>query len=224
LEPHSQTDDTPQSRSILEGQLRECYGRVVYSHKTHEKCADILLYRLAVIRTLQILLSGLTTAGFIGAVFEKGRVSTVLGLIVSTLLLALNAFTKDNDNGALAQKHRNTGNDLWLIRERFCSLLVNVAMKEKPLEDLQMQRDELIEQLHAAYSAAPSTTSKAYKQAQKALQKNEDMTFSDAEIDAFLPRELKRSSRAHEVLNRELEKILPKTGEPPQKPAPNQSE
>ena len=33
--------------SILEGQLRECYGRTVYSHKTHEKCADILLARLA---------------------------------------------------------------------------------------------------------------------------------------------------------------------------------
>lgn len=28
--------------NILEGQLRECYGRVVYTHKTHEKCADIL--------------------------------------------------------------------------------------------------------------------------------------------------------------------------------------
>lgn len=28
--------------NILEGQLRECYGRGVYTHKTHEKCADIL--------------------------------------------------------------------------------------------------------------------------------------------------------------------------------------
>ena len=47
LEPHSQTDDTPQSRNILEGQLREAYGRVVYSHKTHQKCADILLSNLS---------------------------------------------------------------------------------------------------------------------------------------------------------------------------------
>ena len=28
---------------ILEGQLRECYGRVVYTHKTHEKPADALI-------------------------------------------------------------------------------------------------------------------------------------------------------------------------------------
>lgn len=218
MEQHSQTDDTPQTRSILEGQLRECYGRVVYSHKTHEKCADILLFRSGVIKISQIVLSALTTAGFIGAVLGKSQVSTILGLIVSTTLLALNAFTKDNDYGALAQKHRKTGNDLWLIRERFCSLLVDVAMKEKPLEDLQQQRDALIEELHAVYNAAPSTTSKAYKKAQEALQKNEDMTFSDAEIDAFLPRELKRSSRAHDVLNREMEKIAPQTGGPPPKP------
>lgn len=46
LEHHSQTNDSVESRKILEGQLRESFGRVVYSHKTHEKCADILLERL----------------------------------------------------------------------------------------------------------------------------------------------------------------------------------
>ena len=40
---HSQTDDTSQSRNVLEGQLREQYDRVVYSHKAHEKCTDICL-------------------------------------------------------------------------------------------------------------------------------------------------------------------------------------
>ena len=41
---------------------------------------------------------------------------------------------------------------------------------------------------------APSTNSKGYKAAQDALKKYEDMTFSDAAIDAFLPKELKRST------------------------------
>ena len=43
LEPRSQINDLPESLQVLEGQMRECFGRVVYSHKTHEKCADILL-------------------------------------------------------------------------------------------------------------------------------------------------------------------------------------
>ena len=192
MEQHSQTDDTPQSRNILEGQVRECYGRVVYAHKTHEKCADILLSNLARIRLLQIGLSAITTAGFIGAVFGAGQFTTVGGLIVSTSLLALNAYTKNYDLGELAQKHKQAANDLWVIRERFLSLLVDIAMKERPLETLQEHRDKLIEQLHTVYSGAPSTTFKAYKKAQRALKTLEDMTFSDAEIDAFLPKELKR--------------------------------
>lgn len=192
MEHHSQTDDTPQTRNILEGQLRECYGRVVYSHKAHEKCADILLSRLSITRVVQIVLSAITTAGFIGTVFGVGQASTIIGLIVSTSLLALNAYTKDYDLGELAQKHKQAANDLWLIREKFLSLLVDIAMKEKPLEKLQEQRDTLIEQLHKVYNGAPSTTYKAYKKAQIALKTLEDMTFSDSEIDAFLPKELKR--------------------------------
>lgn len=192
MEQHSQTDDTPQSRSILEGQLRECYGRVVYSHKTHERCADILLSRLTRIKLLQITLSAITTAGFVGAVFGAGKISAVLGLMVSTALLALNSYTKNYDLGELAQKHKQAANDLWIIREKYLSVLVDLAMKEIPLEALQMQRDALIEQLHTVYSGAPSTTFQAYKKAQEALKTLEDMTFTDAEIDAFLPKELKR--------------------------------
>jgi hypothetical protein len=193
LEQHSQTDDTPQSRSILDGQLRESYGRVVYSHKTHEKCADLLLSRLSNIKLAQIILSAITTAGFIAAVFGAGRIAAILGIIVSTGLLALNSYTKDYDLGELAQKHKQAANELWAIREKYLSLLVDVAMKEKPLEALQQQRDELIEELHKIYSGAPSTTSQAYKKAQDALKIHEDMTFTDKEIDAFLPKELRRS-------------------------------
>jgi len=95
LEQHSQTDDSPDSRAILEGQLRECFGRVVYSHKTHEKCADILLSRLARIKLWQIILSAITTGGFVAAVFGAGNVGAAAGIIVSTALLVRNAYTKD---------------------------------------------------------------------------------------------------------------------------------
>lgn len=193
MEQHSQTDDTTESRRIIEGQLRECYGRVVYSHKTHEKCADILLSRLSAIKLWQIVLSAITTGGFIAAVFGAGKVGAAVGILVSTALLVLNAYTKNYDIGELAQKHKQAGNDLWIVREKYLSLIVDLAMREKPLEALQKQRDELLEQLHAVYSGAPSTTFQAYKKAQQGLKQFEEMTFTDAEIDAFLPKELKRS-------------------------------
>ena len=196
MEQHSQIDDTAESRKILEGQLRECYGRVVYSHKTHEKCADILLCRQRRIRIWQIVLSAITTAGFIGAVFGAGKIGAVIGMIISTILLALNSYTKNYDIGELAQKHKYAANDLWIIREKYLALLVDLAMREKPLESLLKQRDQLVGQLHNVYSGAPSTTYAAYKKAQESLKKLEDMTFTDAEIDAFLPKELRRAATA----------------------------
>ena len=144
MEPHSRTDDTPDSRAIFEGQLRECFGRVVYTHKTHEKAADILLTRLSRIKLLQIILSALTTAGFIAAIFGASRVGAVLGVFVSTLLLVLNAYTKDYDLGELAQKHRQAGADLWIIREKYLSLITDLRMGEKPIESLQEERDNLL--------------------------------------------------------------------------------
>lgn len=192
MEQHSQTDDTPQSRATLEGQLREQYGRVVYSHKTHEKCADILLKRHDRIRLAQIVLSAMTTAGFVGAAMGTGPEAAVVGAVLSAFLLILNSYTKKYDLGELAQKHRQAGSDLWLVREHYLSLLVDVRMREKPIEASQEQRNRLVQQLYEIYRGAPSTNYKAYKKAQEALQKLEDMTFSDAEIDKFLPKELRR--------------------------------
>lgn len=192
MEPNFQTNNAPESRRILEGQLRECYGRVVYSHKTHEKCSDILLERLSTIKLWQILLSAFTTGSFISTFFGSGHEAAAIGVVLSTTLLVLNAYTKNYDLGEIAQKHKQAANDIWLIREQYLSLLTDLAIGQKSLEVIQVERDKLLSSLHNVYAGSPSTTYAAYKKAQQALKRNEDMTFSDQEIDAFLPRELKR--------------------------------
>ena len=198
MELHSRTDDTPESRRILEGQLRECYGRVVYTHKTQEKCADIMLCRLSRIKLCQMILSAATACDFVSVFFGSGNAGAAVGVLISGLLLFLNAYTKDYDLGKIAQRHKQAANDIWFLREKYLALLTDLAMGEKPLEALQTERDALLEKLHDVYTGAPSTLDSAYAKAQKALQKNEDMTFSDEEIDAFLPKELKRSKTGHQ--------------------------
>ena len=58
------------------------------------------------IRVWQIVLSAITTAGFVGVVFGTGKIGAVVGLVVSTVLLALNSYTKNYDIGELAQQHK----------------------------------------------------------------------------------------------------------------------
>jgi hypothetical protein len=177
--------------SAIEGQLRECYGRAVYSHKTHEKCADILLTRLGRIKLLQIVLSAITTGSFLTTIVGSGKEAAVIGVVVSTALLVLNAYAKNYDLGELAQKHRQAANDIWLIREQYLSLLTDLAENSNSNEDVRAERDRLVVALHAVYAGSPSTTYAAYRRAQESLKHNEEMTFSDEEIDAFLPKQLR---------------------------------
>ena len=145
------------------------------------------------IKFWQILLSALTTGGFISTFFGSGEVGAGIGVFLSTVLLVLNAYTKNYDLGELAQKHKQAAIEIWLIRENYLSLLTDLATKSKNLDEIRNLRDKLLADLHNIYAGSPSTTIEAYRKAQKALQTKEDLTFSDEEIDAFLPKELQRA-------------------------------
>ena len=179
----------------LLGQIRECYGRIVYTHKTHEKCADLLFKQHQRIKKAQILLSALVTCGVISTIFpDTGAGWAILTAIVSTALFALNAYTKDYDLGEVAQKHRHSAAEVWIVREQYLTLLTDLKSDVLSGDRARERRDELLLELGKIYSGAPSTNAKAYLLAQKALQRMEEMTFSDEEIDKFLPPVLRRAA------------------------------
>jgi SMODS and SLOG-associating 2TM effector domain family 4 len=189
MEPSTPADE----RYALESQVRECFGRCAYTHKTHEKIAERNAASLRHFKWAQIVLSALTTGGAIGVVFDRSSVwFPYATAALSILLLILNSYLKDLDPGQLAQKHRETASDIWNIREAYLSLLADIRDSSLELADLRKRRDDLQAQLHKIYRIAPHTDGKAYGQAQNALKNKEDLTFSEAEIDAFLPAPLKR--------------------------------
>lgn len=183
----------------LEAQLRECFGRVVYSHKAHEKDADACLRQESTTKWAQILLSAVTTGGLVVAVLGDSKAATILSAVVSTLLLVLNAYTKEKDPGQEAQKHKNAADRLWKIRESYLSLLTDIRSGGVSLEHIRTRRDELQESLGEIYTGAPRTTGSGYESAQDALKNKEELTFSDLEIDKFLPAPLRTGAPRSEV-------------------------
>lgn len=181
----------------LEAQIRECFGRVVYAAKTHEKCADLCTNKLGHLKLWQILLSALTTSGLIAAVFGGDKLSypaTLGATVVSMVLLGLNTYTKDIDPGQQAEKHKKTASQLWDVRESYLSLLADLHDGDISLDAARIQRDGLQARLASIYETAPRTTSEAYADASTGLKEREELTFSDAEIDAFLPQTLRRGA------------------------------
>jgi len=193
MEQSSQAD----SIRVLESQIRECYGRVSYTQKTQEKCADIINKKNDRIKLIQIIISALITSSFFSKVFGSTKINDidialVIGAILSVSLLALNTYIKDYDLGSLMQKHSNCATDLWAIRESYLSLLTDIKANLVSIEKIIERRDELQEKLSGIYIGSPRTINKAYSAAQKALKVNEELTFSQKEIDVMLPEDLRR--------------------------------
>lgn len=180
-----------EQNKLLESQVREIYGRVVYTHKTHEKCSDVLKRRSDQLKLIEIFFSAATTTSILVVVFGEGRVFQCIAVACSTILLGITLYSKDFNLLALAEKHKIAALNILEIREKLLSLLVDIKIGNKEIEQLQQRRDELNEQLVSTYRGTPKTINKAYRIASKSLQKSEEFTFSDEEIDKFLPESLR---------------------------------
>lgn len=182
----------------FEAQVRECFGRVVYSHKTHEKCADSLQAKLRLLKNTQIALSVVVSGTLIVTVVGHDTWSKLTATVLSAILAGINLYFKNYNYGELAQTHKEAADQLWNVRESYLSLLTDMATRAVPMDKAIERRDKLQKDLSVIYSKAPRTNSIGYKAAQRALKISEDLTFSVEEIDAFLPAPLKRAKQANQ--------------------------
>jgi DNA repair ATPase RecN len=180
---------------ILESQIREIYGRVVWTHKTQEKCADIIWKRHMCLKVVQVVLSALTTTGILIAVFGESKIAGISSAILSTLTFGLSTYTKDYDLGEIAQKHSTAAITLWNVREKYLSLIADLRLGRYSVEEIYTRRDELQTELYNTYKGSPRTINKAYQEASKALTNSEEMTFSNQEIDKLLPSTLRLNKK-----------------------------
>lgn len=175
----------------LEDQLREMYGRAAYTHKTHEKMADGYIRRYKTIKTVEVVLAAISSGSLLIAVFADSRLGTIVGAVLSTLLLAITLYFKEASLGEQAQKHTVVASRLWGLREQLLSLLID--MKDgAPIDEVRDGRDALNKALEDVYKNAPRTNSTAYSAAQRALKADEELFFADSELDKMLPKKLRR--------------------------------
>lgn len=176
-------------RENLKIQIKEAYGRVVYTYTAHWKMVDALVAKNRRIKYVQIGLSAISTGGFIGAIITNETALTCIGGIFSTALLALNLYFKDFNLNADITRHSATANALWPIREAYVSLLTDFPNMTNA--EICARRDELQIMTAEVYKTAPKTDSKSYSAAQKALKKDEEQFFSREELNLLLPEHLR---------------------------------
>ena len=171
--------------------IRESFGRVVYSHKTHEKDAEIANCYATAVKWANIILTTLTSGTLVSTIITNQLVLIYISTLLSAITLAFIIFQLSFNPEEKVEKHRQLAKELWYIREKYVNLMADIVSGRISDDTIATRRNEIIEELKLIYKFAPITSSKAYKKAQEALKINEELTFSDDEIDQFLPNELK---------------------------------
>lgn len=173
--------------------IRESFARVVYSHKTHEKAVEIQMKLARDIKWINILLLTITAGSILGTLITDKQVLLLVSSAISGLALGFSLFQIAFNPDLDAANHKRTALELWYIRERYVHLIGGIMTETLQSDEVIRQRDHLIQELSLIYKLAPNTDSKSYGLAQKALKYNEELTFSDKEIDLFLPVQLRMS-------------------------------
>lgn len=179
-------------RQDLKAQIKDAYGKVVYTYTTHLKQIEKLRRKNMQIKYLQIALSAISTGGFLASVITSEIVLTWIGGSMSTALLAVNLYYKEFDLSEDIRRHRVTADELWIIKEKTISLLTDFpTLSEQEIVEV---RNKIQVKLSEIYHDAPTTDRKSYLAAQKALQQEEEQFFNKGEIDTLLPEHLRELS------------------------------
>lgn len=176
-------------REKLKSQIKDAYGKVVYTYTAHHKFAARLNKQKYTIKVTQIILTAISTVGFLATVITNQVLLSWLGGITAALSLGLNLYTKDFNLQEDIQKHKDAADDLWDVRETYISLLTDFDILNE--DNIREQREKLQDAVSKINRKYPGTDGKSYDEAQNALQNEEEQTFREGEVDELLPDRLR---------------------------------
>jgi hypothetical protein len=182
---------TPQDslRPIL-ATARELYGRVVYTHKTHEKEREIWSRKVSQTNQVNIGLTGLTTVAAVISASLKPTWALITTALLAAGTVCFAIWQSSFDPAGKEGRHRVAAKELLWMREQLLLLITNCQLANADSAQLQQRLEAITQELTTAYKFVPDTSFEAYSAAEKAL-KSGHFTFSDEEIDGFLPTHLR---------------------------------
>jgi hypothetical protein len=173
---------------------------VAYSQKTHQKVVDRLSKRLLWEKRFNAILVALTAGNTVGVLVTNTRWAEITALALSALALLVAVYGLSRNRERLIEQHRVAAQSLWLLRERYLHFIGDLRSRAISEAEGRAKRDALTEHASQVYSSAPETDAIAYAAAQRALKRNEELTFASWEIDIMLPPALRSAALTGTVL------------------------
>ena len=171
-------------------QLKDSFGKLIYSYTTHIKMCNLLIRKNNFCKIISIVLSSLSTGGLLAVLSDwNAKLFGIISAILTTLMVILTTYLKSSCIDEKIYSHRHTANQLWILREKYNSLLTDFDYLSADV--ILERRDKFTEELSEIYKSELPTNAKAYKLAQKTLKNEEEQYFSDSELNLLLPKHLR---------------------------------
>jgi hypothetical protein len=179
---------------LLEDLVRESYATIVWTHKVHEKQADICLSKYRSLETIRVIVSSIASAGVISLLFVDEFWIKLISALLSSVTVIISALFKSFNSQELSATHKKAAVTMLRLRDNYKHLLLCIRIADKSYEELDEIFLSLEKEKHCIYKDLPMTSNNAVILAEKALKINKDNSFSDEEINAYLPESLHKNS------------------------------
>ena len=180
-----------QKMDDIKQSVRYTYGRVLWTHKIHEKQADIYLEKHKCLETWKIVTSCVTSAEIITLIFNDTLPIKIAAVIVSVIAACLTAISSTFDLQKMADQHRKTAAEIHGIREALHLLLLKIKTQKVTEDEALKEYEKIGRRLETIYANAPSTTNAAVKRAEEKMGVHGDNEITNEEINSGLPDNLK---------------------------------
>lgn len=173
------------------GDVRETFGRVAYSHKTHEKEAEDAVRLSRSLRAGNVVVTGVTVVGTILSPLLASAVAAWVAAGAAIVGLVFVLIQLSYDPAESIAGHRAAAKAYLSIRNRLAQLIADVMDRPDNRLEHERRRDDLAAALDQVESLAPQTSAKGYQRARRALIEGGELSFAPEELDHLLPEALR---------------------------------
>lgn len=162
---------TEEQIKIFSEQIETCYDNVEWSHKIHEKAADIFSIICNWKGWLDLVLSFIVGWEVLSQMRADSPIISLLLVSCSGLLAFSQSVSKAFNFEKRRDEHIATAKSLWELRETYRSFKTDIVAGLYNVEIFINKRDELQHVTSEIYKHAPRTFDWAYKKADKEFKK-----------------------------------------------------
>lgn len=180
--------------------VRQSFANTVFTHKVQEIAAENAGNWAFNIKIINIIIVGLA---LIMLLLQVGCPSNPIfsylgsGLAAGEIIFLIVQLAFNFEQISIS--HKNSALKYMQLRDKYRSLIVDIINEQIQKETITSRRDSLQAEYQVISDLAPQTGEKEYTEAQKRLHTagasgGEHYTWSDSEIDQYLPEELRSNS------------------------------